>query len=52
MTYLSYWLGYIDEQQQSKIVLLTEELSKIINAFSRTLNKYVDRANLLEKMSQ
>ncbi len=39
MTYLAYRLGYIDEQQRSKIILLTEELSKMINAFCKTLNK-------------
>ncbi|GAB2552332.1 four helix bundle protein [Spirosoma aerophilum] len=39
MTYLAYRLGYVDEGQRTHIILLTEELSKMINAFSRALNK-------------
>ena len=39
MAYLAYRLEYITEEQRDQILFLTEELSKMINAFSRTLNK-------------
>ncbi|WP_366107927.1 four helix bundle protein [Spirosoma sp.] len=39
ITYLAHRLGYVGEQQRTRIILLTEELSKMINAFSRALNK-------------
>ena len=39
MSYLAFRLGYIDENGRDQFLSLTDELSKMIYAFTQSLNK-------------